>query len=132
MGVDAGAAGAFGLYLPQFDQLEDLYKELQGYVNLVRDGEGEEGLDGEPGDLDQIPMYRDRFVQAFAEKYKINVPPAAHLIWTGSEADRPARCGTPAEQWVLGWGLFTKPWDYPESDDSFREHAAFHEWVWMG
>jgi hypothetical protein len=60
------------------------------------------------------------------------VPSGAYLVWTGSEDDRPARCSTPPEGWVLGWGLFTKPWDYPEMDASFREHAAFHEWVWMG
>jgi hypothetical protein len=132
MGVDAGAAGAFGLYLPQFDQLEDLYKNLQGYVKLVRDSESEEAPDSEPHHLDQIPTYRDRFVEAFAEKYKIIVPPGAYLLWTGNEDDRPARCDTPSEQWVLGWGLLTKPWDYPEMDASFRKHASFHEWVWMG
>lgn len=140
MGVDAGAAGAFGLYLPEYGQLEDLYKELQGYVKLVRDGESdedpdgetEEDPDGEPDNFAQISTYRDRFVAAFAERCKIKVPPGAYLIWTGSDGDRPARCSTPAEEWVLGWGLLTKPWDYPEMDASFREHAALHDWVWMG
>jgi len=132
MGVDAGAAGAFGLYLPEYEQLEDLYKELQGYVKLVRDGEAEEDPDGEPQDLDKIPTYRARFISDLAEKCKIIVPPSAFMIWTGNEDDRPARCATPSEHWVLGWGLWTKPWDYPEMDASFREHAALHEWVWMG
>jgi len=132
MGVDAGAAGAFGLYLPEYEQLEDLYKEFQGYVKLGRNCGSEEDSDCEPNDLEQIPMYRDRFVHAFAEKYQINVPPGAHLIWTGNDDDRPARCDTPPEQWVLGWGLLTKPWDYPEMDASFREHANFHDWAWMG
>ncbi len=132
MGMDAGAAGAFGLYLPQFDLLAALYKELQTYVERVRTGETDEDPDGEPGDFERVPEFRDRFVNAFLEMYGISVPPDAHLLWTGSEDDRPARCDTPSGEWVLGWGLLTKPWDYPAMDASFREHAALHEWVWMG
>ena len=86
----------------------------------------------DPSEFDRIPEFTKRFVAAFAEKYSINVPSCIHLLWTGSEDDRPARCGTPSEEWVLGWGLLTKPWDYPEMDTSFRAHASFHEWVWMG
>ncbi len=132
MGVDAGAAGAFGLYLPQFDLLTALYKELQNYVGLVRDGETDELPDGEPDDFERISELRNRFVEALAEEYNIIVPPNAKLIWTGNEDDRPARCDTPSEEWVLGWGMLTKPWDYPAMDASFREHASFYEWAWMG
>jgi hypothetical protein len=42
MSVDAGAAGPFGLYLPQFEQLENPYKGLQGYVEVVRDDESDD------------------------------------------------------------------------------------------
>lgn len=132
MSTDAGAAGAFGLYLPQFDQLQDLYKELQNYVELVQIGESDKDSDGDLCDFERIPEFRDRFVEAFLERYSISVPSGARLIWTGSDDDRPARCATPAYEWVLGWGLLTKPWEYPEMDVSFREPAAFHEWVWMG
>lgn len=132
MGMDAGAAGAFGLYLPQFDLLAALYMELQNYVKLVRDDETDEDSLGEPNDFERVPEFRDRLVKAFQETYGITVPPDANLLWTGNEDDRPARCDTPSEEWVLGWGLLTKPWNYPEMDASFREHAAFHEWVWMG
>jgi hypothetical protein len=132
MGVDAGAAGAFGLYLPQFNQLQDLYEELQDYVKQVRDGESEDHRNGDPSDFGEISTYRDRFTVAFVERCGIQVPAGVSLIWTGSENERPARCSTPAEQWVLGWGLLTRPWEYPEMHASFREHAAFHEWVWMG
>lgn len=132
MGMDAGACGAFGLYLPQFEQLGDLYKEFQDYVEVVRDGETDEDALSDPIEFDRIPEFTGRFVAAFAEKYSINVPSGAYLIWTGSEDDRPARCDTPSDEWVLGWGLLTRPWEYPEMDASFRDHAAFHEWVWMG
>lgn len=132
MGMDAGACGAFGLYLPQFEQVADLYKELREYVQAVNLDETDEDSLCDPDEFERIPEFTDRFVTAFAERCSIHVPPGAYLIWTGNEHDRPARCDTPSEEWVLGWGLLTKPWDYPEMDASFREHAAFHEWVWMG
>lgn len=132
MSVDAGAAGAFGLYLPQFDLLADLYKEVQDYVEAVREGDEEEDPEDNPREFMRIPEFRDRFAAAFLERYKIIVPPGASLIWTGSDDDRPARCNTPSEEWVLGWGLFTNPWDYPEMDATFREESEFHTWVWMG
>jgi hypothetical protein len=69
MGMDAGACGAFGLYLPQFEQLGDLYKELQDYVEVVRDGETDEDALSDPIEFDRIPKFTDRFVAAFAEKY---------------------------------------------------------------
>ena len=132
MSMDAGAAGAFGLYLPQFELLSDLYKELQNYVRRVRNDETDDEPNGEPDAFERIPEFRDRFVQAFLESYGITVPPGAGLIWTGSEDDRPARCATSSDEWVLGWGLLTQPWEYPEMDASFRDHAALHTWVWMG
>lgn len=107
MGVDAGAAGAFGLYLPQFELLGALYQELQNYVKRVRNGDGDEDLHGEPEGFERISEFRDRFVETLLETYNIIVPPGAGLIWTGSETDRPARCDTPSEEWVLGWGLLT-------------------------
>ena len=73
MSMDAGAAGAFGLYLPEFAELEGLYKELQDYVTLVRAGESEEDPERDPHDFNQIPNYRDRFLEAFDEKCKITV-----------------------------------------------------------
>lgn len=132
MSMDAGAAGAFGLYLPQFDLLAALYKKLQNYVELVQAGETNEDPDGEPNDFERVADFGDQFVKALLETYGITVPPDACMLWTGSEDDRPARCATPSGEWVLGWGLLTKPWDYPVMDASFRERAALHDWVWMG
>ena len=87
----------------------------------------------EPGDLESAPevhRVRDRLIEAFAED-GIIVPPSAALLWTGSEADRLAHCATPADEWVLGLGVFTNPWDYPPMDASFRKSASFHSWVWL-
>jgi hypothetical protein len=53
------------------------------------------------------------------------------LLWTGSEADRLAHCATPADEWILGFGVFTNPWNYPPMDASFRKSASFHSWVWL-
>ena len=67
---------------------------------------------------------RDRLIKAFAED-GIIVPASAALLWTGSEADRLARCATPADEWILGFGVFTNPWDYPPMDESFKKVPAF-------
>jgi hypothetical protein len=132
MSTNAGAAGAFGLYLPQFELLADLYAELQDYVKTAREEDSDEEAADNPEDLERIPEFQGRFHVALLEKYSIVVPPGAYLMWTGTEDDRPARCDTPSEEWVFGWGLLTKPWDYPEIDASFRKEAEFHTWVWMG
>ena len=73
---------------------------------------------------------RDRLIKAFAED-GIIVPASAALLWTGSEADRLARCATPADEWILGYGVFTNPWDYPPMDESFKKISGFHSWAWM-
>lgn len=109
MSMDAGAAGAFGLYLPQFDFVAALYSEFEDYVTRVQDGDTDENPNGEPDGFKRIPEFRNRSVETLLGRYGIIVPPDAYLIWTGSEDDRPARCATPSDKWVLGWGLLTKP-----------------------
>ena len=78
----------------------------------------------------EVLEFRDRLIKAFAED-GIIVPASAALLWTGSEADRLAQCATPADEWILGCGVFTKPWDYPPMDESFRKSASFHSWAWV-
>jgi hypothetical protein len=72
--MDAGACGAFGLHLPQFELLADIYKELQEYADAVRADETDEDSLRDPGEFDRIPEFTKLFVAAFAEKYIINVP----------------------------------------------------------
>jgi hypothetical protein len=129
MSTSAGIGGAFGLLLPEFPQVAAIYGDLKIVVNKAIEEESTQ----DPGDMESAPEVlelRDRLIQAFAED-GIIIPVSAALLWTGSEADRLARCATPADEWVLGYGVFTNPWDYPPMDESFRKSASFHSWAWI-
>jgi hypothetical protein len=125
----AGIGGAFGLLLPEFPKLAAIYGELKLVVDKALEEESAEN----PGDMESAPEVielRDRLIRAFAED-GIIVPVSSALLWTGSEADRLAKCATPPDEWILGYGVFTKPWDYPSMDESFRKNASFHSWAWV-
>ena len=129
MSSSAGIGGAFGLLLSEVPKVAAIYGDLKLYVNQALEREAA----AEPGDLESAPevlQIRDRLIGAFAED-GILVPASAVLLWTGSEADRLAHCATPADEWILGFGLFTNPWDFPPMDASFRKSASFHSWVWL-
>jgi hypothetical protein len=129
MSTSAGIGGAFGLLLPKFPKVAAIYDDLKLVVSKTIEGNGA----GDPGDMESAPevlRVRDRLIGAFAED-GIIVPASAALLWTGSEADRLARCETPADEWILGFGVFTNPWDYPPMDESFRKNSTFHSWAWL-
>jgi hypothetical protein len=129
MSSSAGIGGAFGLLLSEFPSVAAIYGDLKLYVNQALDRE----VAAEPGELEGAPevvQIRDRLIKAIAED-GILVPASAVLLWTGSEADRLAHCATPADEWILGLGVFTNPWDYPPMDESFRKSASFHSWAWL-
>ena len=129
MSSSAGIGGAFGLLLSEFPSVAAIYGDLKLYVNQALDRE----VAAEPGELEGamgVLQIRDRLIGAFAED-RIHVPASAALLWTGSEADRLAHCATPADEWILGFGVFTNPWNYPPMDASFRKSASFHSWVWL-
>jgi hypothetical protein len=129
MSSSAGIGGAFGLLLPAFPKVAAIYGDLKLVVDKAIEEESAEN----PGDMESAPEvleFRDRLIRAFAED-GIIVPGSAALLWTGSEADRLARCVTPADEWILGYGVFTNPWDYPPMDESFRKSASFHSWAWV-
>ena len=128
MPSSAGIGGAFGLLLPEFPQVAAIYGDLKVVTKKALEEESAE----DPGELEsasEVLEVRDRLIRAFAED-GIIVPESAALLWTGSEADRLARCETPADEWILGFGFFTKPWEYPPMDESFRKNSGFHTWVW--
>ena len=129
MSSSAGIGGAFGLLLPEFPQVAAIYGELKVVIDKALEEESAQ----DPGELENAPavlQIRDRLIKAFAED-GIIVPASAALLWTGSAADRLARCATPADEWILGFGVFTNPWDYPPMDDSFRKVSGFHSWAWI-
>jgi len=129
MSSSAGTGGAFGLLLPEFPKVAAIYGDLKLVVDKALEDESAEN----PGDMESAPEVieiRDRLIKAFADD-GIIVPASAVLLWTGSEADRLAQCATPTDEWILGYGVFTNPWDFPPMDESFRKNSGFHSWVWM-
>jgi hypothetical protein len=141
MGYDVGAGGAFGIFLPDATDpaVKRLYKAFTARVGKLvgdyhADAEGRDSdLPDDPDELREIAAqeFLGRFVAAF-RKAGVEVPDGARLIWTGSEDDRPGRTDCPADEWVLGWGLFTEPHRYPPMADSFKAVAGWHTWACGG
>ena len=129
MSSTARIGGAFGLLLSEFPQVAAIYGDLKRHVDTYLTANAM----ADPGDLEHVPEVleiRDRLIEAFAEG-GIMVPASASLLWTGSEADRLVQSDTPADEWILGYGIFTNPWDYPPMEESFKKTARFHSWVSM-
>ncbi len=121
MSYNLFACGAFGILLSDYaKELKDLYTEFLEEVEEHRD-------DPEARD-DVARRYSPRFIEAF-RALGIHVPEGAELHYTDEEEDRPGSTETPGNDWVLGFGLFTNPWDWPPMDESFREVARFEQWV---
>lgn len=121
MSISAGAAGAFGILLSAQPEVVDLHREFKEYMD-------EYMLECDYDELDQAPRvaeFRKRFIAAFKNS-GIIVPHEAQIYWTDSEDVRPAECFTPSDEFVLGFGLFTLPWNYPAMDKSFKRVAAWH------
>ena len=142
MGFDVGAGGAFGIELPAYEQeLGDVYKNLlkaeDAWSTYGLDPEdvdnGAENTDDEKDDiLDQIYVeHAPKLIEKFKE-LGIVVPPNAHILKSASDDESPGRQATEEDTLILGFGAFTKPWDWPDMDETFRNVADFHTWVWGG
>jgi hypothetical protein len=135
MSMSSGAAGAFGIMLSTIPEFEDVYNKFKAEVVV---------LEEKGGDLESLIREDDEELKGILSKYQtlfsallhtasgVIVPSSATLHYTGLEDDRPADGATPAEEWVLGFGIYTKPWEYPEMFDSFRTAADYHMWAWVG
>jgi hypothetical protein len=136
MGMDCGAGGAYGILLSnnELPAVVEIVKKLNQIVSDFPNSNQEEELDPElhyePEDYPGVKELVEPLRQAFREA-GINVPESADLLWTGSDDERPARCATGGEDWVLGFGLFTRPDKFPAMDPTFLEASEWHTWVWM-
>ena len=89
----------------------------------------------DPDNDDNHPEYILVLVRAMhpelwhAVREEASAPDDADLFYTDSEDDRPGRCDTEAEIWLLGYGLAAFPRDVP---DAFRAKADWHTWVTAG
>ncbi len=61
-------------------------------------------------------------------RYLAYAPPEATLIFTGHQDDRPGRCHTEPDCWLLGAGLMDFPNEMSFSKE-IGERASWHTWV---
>ena len=129
MSQDCGAFLVFGVLLSekQGPEMAVFLQELGDYLALRADG----GFD----ELDMTAW--DSEAREVLKACGVHAPDTARLYYTGSEDERPARCCTPSESFILGFGGFTPPLEWEKSHKasewsfSFREAAEFWNWVWM-
>src|ERR1035437_6632427 len=108
MSTSCGACGVFGILLTdsKIPAVAEIVKQLNEAVATYEPEDGEEFDCNTPEDYPKVEALVDPLKKAF-EDNGIVLPDGIDLQWTGSEDDQPARCDTAAEQWVLGFGLFT-------------------------
>lgn len=126
MSDSAGAGGVFGILLAARPEVADIYQELSDYVANEIDYMDET-------ELSNNPRIRRKFEKRFIQRFKehgIAIPSGAKLHYSGLEDSRVGDCDCPSEEWVLGFGLFTNPWNYPRMHVSFRRTASWHTWAW--
>jgi hypothetical protein len=137
MSQSCGVAGAYGIPLANIEQKDfpevfELREKLRQYLD---DGDKngtwmDKGFNS-PDQDPKVKRFRKQFIAAFQLR-KVNVPSGVLLHHTGDEDDRPAKGCDPADEWVLGFGLFTTPGSYPKMARSFTRLAVWYTWVWMG
>lgn len=138
MGYNVGAAGAFGILLSEQLELKDLYREFWNEVDAWKEADDEECFGRYLDDMqansegaELLRRWEVRFREALANA-GVNVPETAALCFSHTGDDPPGRQATSENEWILGFGLFTRPWEYPPMDQTFRDRAAWHTWVWGG
>lgn len=129
----AFAWGVFGLLLT--DYTDRLPESLMRKFTKAMAAAEEPPPDASEHEDDQIQADCDEFIGQFVEAFKkagIEVPEGARLYDTGSDDDRFGQCETPADEWILGFGMLQDPWTWPAMAESFRKEARFHTWCTGG
>lgn len=119
MSYSVGAAGAFGILLTS--------EEFQDIVEKMREAHQSAEMSGEEEPNEAIQKFLKPVIELLNG---VIVPAGAELHYTGDDDERPGGCATDADEFVLGFGLYTMPWQYGEIHESFRTRACWHTWVW--
>jgi hypothetical protein len=136
MRQSCGPVCIFGLLVSDYEYMSDIVKEMWDFVEKKQNEcscATEEVVESQNFEDTWIP----KIIARFAE-HGISARDTCALYYTGSEDTRPARCETPAEDFVLGYGMITDPWlwhDFYDTDfwdRSFKDAATSHTWIWMG
>lgn len=138
MGTDYGVVAFYGVMLDD----EDI-KLLQPAIDVMLDKREREDSGDNPDDVLEAVLktrkYKPLRDQLYAN-YQIpsSLSKVIRLVYTGDEYDRPGRCVTPIESWLLG--VFFR--DFPDRvpvamftlkpDSRWKKQADWHEWVWAG
>jgi hypothetical protein len=132
MGYDVGVCGMYGILLSA-DNIGPLHAEL-----VAKSNDYESLIDDETYDSEEevkrrkiAPEFQDRVIAALKER-GVKVPAGAYLDWSGSNDDRPGRAATDPDEWIIGLGMLTRPWQWPAIPRAFRKLAEFHTWCWGG
>jgi len=132
MGFEVGCSGGFGILIYQEDNAAIC--KLYAKFKLAFE-EAKEKDYGKINGYELIELFKrqwiKRFIAAFA-KTGVVIPEGAQLIYTEDDDSRPGRTATPSYEWIIGFGLFMSPFDYPQADESFKKKADWHTWVWGG
>ena len=137
MGIDAGVCGVFGILLDE--RFEDLTDEMLDEARtMIGAYETEFNV---VYDVVEDPDFSHRWLPVIVERARelgIEIPEEAYLEWSGDWEDRPARCETPAECFLVGFGILLPPWEWQEKfgadkwSESFRKASRWHTWACMG
>lgn len=136
MGFDIGVCGAFGIDMDDVPGCADVMLEFREWlgVQIAARGDVEETADI----VYAASEWAERLSEICRTRAGIYVLASARLIWTGSEDERVGRAETEAERVILGFGIYTDPWDWEVRHgvsawpQSFKDKALMWTWHWGG
>lgn len=124
MGYDVFANAVYGVIPegPFYDRFLSLVEEVR---EAWGDGEDERYYDWEEVQDEVFKRAPDLKEELYSQ---YQAPDDVKMIWTGDQDDRPGRCATPPDIWILGYRLGSLPLD-KAVPESFRMQAQWHTWV---
>lgn len=122
MATDFFAHAVYGVQLDQ-DDVDRIDKQVAELKKEHDDLTDEEIRDA----LFSVEDHGRLLHLSLIKKYK--APPGAFPYWTGSEDDRPGRCNTESEVYVLGFSLYSFPQKMPAAG---WDCPHWHAWVSAG
>lgn len=128
MSTSAGGCGAYGLLLSDFPEVAPILEELKAAVEALDPDKEEFTDDFEHSDA--AKEFARRFREALSANLGVEIPVEFGLLWTNE--DHPAECDVDENEWILGMGIFTNPWNWPAIPEALREKAKFYNWAWIG
>jgi hypothetical protein len=125
MSVDVFGSAVYGVTLEEKDQefLDELFAQVQEDQDSRDDGEFLDWLEANK------PQDYEKANKIVADQ---GGGPEASLHYSGSDDDRPGRCPTEPDTWLVGFGYLGFPKIAAKIPTEFMEKAEWHEWVTAG